>query len=123
VARCENGSDVWVMITSPDGRGAFLQFGAPRGTPMRPGTYEGATRTAFRSATAPGIDVSISGSGCNTTTGRFVVSEADFSTTGEVRRFVVTFEQHCNAMPPALRGELRLTGPFPMPPFQLSCLR
>jgi len=40
-----DGFDFWI-----------LQFGAPRGAPLRPGLYEGATRTAFRNATSPGID-------------------------------------------------------------------
>jgi hypothetical protein len=77
----------------------------------------------FRSATSPKMDISINNTGCNGTTGRFVVSEADFSATGEIRRLVLTFEQPCAGQASALRGELRLTGPFPMPPFPLSCLR
>ena len=83
-------------------------FGAPRGTPLRPGTYVGATRTAFRDATSPGIDVNGTG-GCNQTRGSFVVHEVSVTPTGGVDLFRVTFEQYCDQNPAALRGEIRAT--------------
>jgi hypothetical protein len=97
-------------------------FGAPRGTPLRPGTYERATRTAFRDATSPGIDVSGTG-GCNQTNGRFVVHEVSLTPTGGVQRFWATFEQYCDQNPAALRGEVRATGVPPAGTAISSCLR
>lgn len=86
-----------------------VSFGAPRGTPMRAGTYENASRTAFRDATHPGLDLTVMG-GCNTTQGRFVVHEIDLTADGKVNRFWATFEQYCDNKPAALRGEIRVTG-------------
>lgn len=122
VARCER-SEMVLFITEQDGRFSSMNFGAPAGTPLRPGTYEGAARTAFRAPGQAGIDVGLRGTGCNTISGRFVVQEADFSATGDVRSFRATFEQHCNAQPPAMYGEIRLRGPFQLPPFALTCVR
>jgi len=122
LARCER-DELWVQISSPVDGTSLIQLGAPRGTPMRSGTYEGATRTAFRAPGVPGIDIGINGTGCNTTNGRFVVSELDFGATGQVNKFVATFEQLCQGSPTPVRGELRLTGPFTPPPFSVSCIR
>jgi hypothetical protein len=85
-------------------------FGAPRGMPLRPGIYERATRTAFRDATSPGIDISGTG-GCNNTNGRFTLHEVSVNPTGGVLRFRATFEQYCDQNPAALLGEVRVTDP------------
>lgn len=122
VARCER-DELMVQIDSRVTLHSSIRLSAPRGTPLRPGTYEGATRTAFRGAGEPGLDIGINATGSNTVRGRFVVSEADFGASGEVRRFMATFEQYCGNSTTAVTGELRLTGPFPMPPFPVSCLR
>jgi hypothetical protein len=100
-------SDVMIFVTTGDEFWS-ASFGAPRGTPFRPGTYEQATRTSFRDMTSPGIDVTGTG-GCNTTSGRFVVHEVSLTRTGTVQRFWVTFEQYCDRNPAALRGEVRTT--------------
>jgi hypothetical protein len=121
LARCER-DELWVQIMSRVSSGQLIHLGAPRGTPLRPGTYEGAVRTVSRSGTQPGIDIAINGTGCsNRYAGRFVVTEADFSATGQVRRFVATFEQFCLNSPTPVRGELRLTGT--PAPFAASCIR
>jgi hypothetical protein len=104
-----DGFDFWI-----------LQFGAPRGAPLRPGLYEGATRTAFRNATSPGIDISGSG-GCNQTRGRFTVHDVSMTRTGTVQRFWATFEQYCDQNPAALRGDIRVTA-LTAPNFTASCV-
>jgi len=84
-----------------------LDFAAPRGETLRPGPYEDATRYPFQSPTLPGLSISGDGRGCNTLTGRFHVIEISYSTEGEINRFAVDFEQHCEGGEPALFGSLR----------------
>jgi len=84
-----------------------LQFGSPKSEKFARGEYEGATRTAFRSPTAPGVDVGGDGRGCNTTTGRFLVSDFALNTDGTIARLGIDFEQHCEGAAPALYGSLR----------------
>ena len=80
-------------------------FQAPQGQILLPGkTYTGATRYPFNSGNA-GLDVSGSGRGCNTLTGQFTVHEATYAN-GYLTSFRISFEQHCEGMTPALRGEL-----------------
>ncbi|MDP9403874.1 MAG: thrombospondin type 3 repeat-containing protein [Actinomycetota bacterium] len=84
-----------------------LSFKAPNGAELVPGPYEGATRYPFQSPTSPGLDISGSGRGCNTLTGRFDVLEAVYGSDGSVERFAADFEQHCEGATPALRGSIR----------------
>ena len=85
----------------------ILQFGSPTSQKFGRGEYEGAQRTAFRSPTKPGIDVGGDGRGCNTTTGRFLVSDFALNTDGTIARLAIDFEQHCEGAPPALYGSFR----------------
>jgi hypothetical protein len=121
-AEC-HGSDLEATVVRGSSRWS-LEFGAPRGTPLRPGVYENATRAVFRSGGSPGLDVNGDSSGCNQVFGRFEVTEAVFAADGAVQRFVATFEQRCGPSAPALRGELRLESP-PFVPFPETdaCLR
>jgi hypothetical protein len=84
-----------------------LDFGSPNTRKFGWGEYEGAQRTAFRSPTRPGIDVSGDGAGCNTDTGRFLVSDFALNTDGTIARLAIDFEQHCEGAPPALFGSFR----------------
>lgn len=84
-----------------------LQFGSPINLPLGRGEYEGATRTAFRSPTAPGVDVSGDGHGCNTVAGRFLVSDFALTPNGAIARLAIDFEQHCDGVTPALYGSIR----------------
>jgi hypothetical protein len=119
-----SGSDVMIFVDSETLEFNSLQFGAIRGSPLRPGTYEDATRAVFRDATHPGIDISTSaGRTCGLpASGRFVVHEAEFGADRSVRKFWVTFEQHCASIPAVLRGEIRVTD-LPAPGSTGSCLR
>jgi hypothetical protein len=71
------------------------------------GEFDGAQRTAFRSPTRPGIDVFGDGRGCNTDTGRFLVSDFALNADGTIARLAVDFEQHCEGAAPALYGSFR----------------
>jgi hypothetical protein len=117
VARCERDT-VMVQIDGPGNRDASFRFEPAQGGRLRPGSYDGAMR--FATPTIPALDVAVNGTGCNASSGRFVVSQADFASNGAVRRFVATFEHFCVGRRP-LKGELRLTGPFPLPPFVVTC--
>jgi hypothetical protein len=119
VARCER-EWIMAMITTPLNN-HFIRLAAPLGRPLRPGAYEGAER--FNGPSVPAIDISVNSTGCNTTRGRFVVTEAELGANGQIGRFVATFEEFCAGSPVPIRGEVRLTGPFQLPPFQVSCFR
>ena len=84
-----------------------LQFGSPTSHKFGRGEYEGAQRTAFRSPTRPGIDVSGDGRGCNTDTGRFLVTDFALNSDGTIARLAIDFEQHCEGASPALYGSFR----------------
>jgi hypothetical protein len=85
-----------------------LTFAPVRGSTFRLGTYENATRSAFRDNTSPGLDIGGRSRGCNTLAGRFEILEADFSG-GQVRQFRARFQQHCENRSAALIGEVRFT--------------
>lgn len=93
----------------------YVDIAAPVGQPLAVGSYTGAMRAAFRPAGVPGLDVSGSGRGCNTLTGRFDVTALAFNAYGEVSLFDATFEQHCEGATPALFGRMRLEVPPPTP--------
>lgn len=82
----------------------YGDFAAPPGQQLEAGRrYDGARRYPFNDA-APGLDISGDGRGCNELSGTFTVSRIEFDDAGTLRAFEVTFEQHCEHMPPALRG-------------------
>lgn len=84
-----------------------LFFVPPAGTSLTPGAYEGAARWPFQSPTGPGLSVYGDFRGCNTVTGRFTVLEVEYGPGGEVQRFAVDYEQHCDGHDPALFGSVR----------------
>jgi hypothetical protein len=87
----------------------YLSFQAPKGAPLTVGSYEGATRYPFQSPSEPGLSVWGDGRGCNQLSGRFTVREIDVSSSGQLRRFWATFEQHCERGTAALYGDVRFT--------------
>ena len=84
-----------------------LDFAAPDNVPLRPGDYENAQRFPFQPPGVPGLSV-YGGGGCNTLTGRFVVSKAAYDLSGNVKHVAADFEQHCEGGVPALIGSLRV---------------
>jgi len=101
-------SEVSVFFNTP-GYTQFwtLQFGSPESMKFGSGQYVGAQRTAFRSPTHSGIDVSGDGRGCDGDTGQFLVSNFVLAKDGTVARLAIDFEQHCEGASPALYGSLR----------------
>jgi hypothetical protein len=97
-----------------------LSFAAPAGQQLVPGTYTGAQRVVSRDPGAPGLDVDGHYRSCNTVSGSFTVLDAVYEPSGYVDSFHVVFEQHCEGMAPALRGEVQVTNPPPPPPISAS---
>lgn len=91
-----------------------LSFRAPGGAPLTTGTYLNALRFPFQGDTAPGLDVSGDGRGCNGLTGSFQVLQIEYGPDNTVTAFNATFEQHCEGMEPALRGEIRFNAQVPL---------
>jgi len=104
-----NSSDTaYVSFHTPDfSQFWYLNFGSPTTVKFGRGEFDGAQRTPFRSPTRPGIDVSGDGRGCNTDTGRFLVSDFALNLDGTIARLAIDFEQHCEGATPALYGSLR----------------
>jgi hypothetical protein len=97
-----------ILQVSPIAGGFWMIFlAAPRGQPLVAGTYLNAMRSDFRTGTAPGLDVSGDGRGCNTVTGSFTVYSVEFSS-GSLLHIDAAFEQHCEGGPAALRGAVKI---------------
>ncbi len=77
---------------------------------LEAGVYEGAERYPFQAPGHPGLSISGSGRGCNTLTGKFQVHEHARDATGLVRA-TVSFEQHCEGGPGAVRGCVHFARP------------
>jgi len=88
-----------------------LNFRAPIGAHLTPGTYESTVNWPFVSATKAGLSVSGLGHACDSVGGRFVVTEASYSAGGLVQRFHATFEHRCAPTLPALTGEVNVVSP------------
>ena len=112
------GSDILVTVRPDPVDTTFwsLEFAAPTGQQLVPGTYTGAQRATSRDPGAPGLDVNGDGRGCSRVTGSFTVLDAVYEPSGYVDSFHAVFEQHCDGLAPALRGEVQVTNPPPPPP-------
>jgi hypothetical protein len=85
-----------------------VDMAAPRGQPLLAGTYTKAERSAFRSASAPGLDVGGDSRGCNQLYGSFTVTTMTLGSDGRIVAFAASFEEHCETpTAPALRGTIR----------------
>jgi VCBS repeat-containing protein len=85
----------------------YLDFAAPNNQPLTVGTYTGATRFPFQASNEPGLSVAGDGRGCNMDNGSFTVLEVTYGANGTIDSFDAIFEQHCEGLPPAARGEIR----------------
>jgi len=84
-----------------------LDFAAPNSQLLTVGTYSGAARFPFQASGQAGLSVVGDGRGCNTVTGTFEVLEVTYGVGGTIDAFDAVFEQHCEGVAPALRGEIR----------------
>ena len=101
---------IYVYIQRPSDSAVLwtLFLAAPRGQPLRVGTYENARRALVETTEHPGLDFSGDGRGCNTVTGRFVIHELVVGANDRVDRLFATFEQHCEGAEPALHGQVSI---------------
>jgi len=82
-----------------------LDLAAPRGQPLRTGTYANARRYPFQDS-QPGLSFSGTGRGCNTLTGTFTIREIQLGPDNTLDRLRATFEQHCEGSSAGLHGEI-----------------
>jgi hypothetical protein len=97
---------VYANNIATDGWWWDLDLGSPKGKPLTVGTYEAARRYPFQPDTQPGLSFGGTGRGCNTLTGRFVISELVIGAGDFVDRLTATFEQNCEGVSATLRGRV-----------------
>jgi len=74
------------------------------GIPIGPGYYPDAQRAGTEALGHPGLDVGFDARGCSTVTGNFTITDLTFGPGNSIEHFAASFEQHCEAQPPALFG-------------------
>lgn len=80
------------------------EFQAPGAqTQLQPGSYTELRRYPFHDAAVGGLSWSGEGRGCNTLTGRFTIDHVTYAN-GVLTAIDLSFEQHCEGGPAALRG-------------------
>jgi hypothetical protein len=88
-----------------------LRFAMPTGQPLQPGTYENARRWPGDPG-QPGFEFAGTGSGCSTSTARFVISEVTVGVPGgftrQLDRLRMTFEQTCDRATAPITGEISI---------------
>ena len=85
---------------------SFLYFQVPAEQVMTAGTTYSTRRWPFQQASESGLDVTITGRGCNQSVGEFTVLDVAFAANGDVRRFHATFKQYCELGSVPLQGEI-----------------
>ncbi len=103
-----NNRDIRASVSGQGDRW-YLEFRAPSNGQLGAGQFTNAERAPFVTGKAPGLDINGDGRGCNTLGGRFAIKTLTWTSAGTVAEMDVLFEQHCEGMGPALRGELWIT--------------
>ncbi|MGA2069055.1 MAG: Ig-like domain-containing protein [Thermoguttaceae bacterium] len=91
-----------------------LNFAAPGGAALAPGTYSGAQQYPSEPADAPGIG--ICGGGLllgGQLTGQFTVNDVEYDASGNVLQFDASFEQYAGNATAALTGRIQYHEPAP----------
>lgn len=91
-----------------------VTLAAPRGEQLTTGVYENAARAPFN-GTQPGLSVSSTGRGCNTTKGRFTVYAISADTSGQITSLDAEFTQFCDGGAGALTGTVKYAAPYVVP--------
>lgn len=104
------GTNAYLRV-SVSGKGDwwYLDFRAPSNGHLAVGQFDNAERAPFVTGKAPGLEVDGDGRGCNTLSGRFEIKTLTWTESATVAEIDVVFEQHCEGMAAALRGELWMT--------------
>ena len=109
-----SGTTGHVHVSLNNGAYWSLDFAAPNGSQLVVGnTYANATRYPFQSPTAPGLDVSGDGRGCNVSQGVFVIRDLSLDSQGNISTFAADFQQHCEDGVPKLAGAIRYNSTIP----------
>lgn len=77
--------------------GLDMTFAAPAGQSLKVGNYDGAQRATFAAPPRPGLEIGAVGRACNILTGRFVIREIAFDSTGVLLRLAADAVQYCEA--------------------------
>ena len=115
----DGGNGAHISVNAANGDWWYLDFAAPAGQQLAPGTYSDAIRYPFQSE-GPGLSVSGNGRGCNTLTGSFTVTEITFGPFQYLQSFAASFEQHCEGATSALRGTVHVVNPPAPEPLQIE---
>lgn len=91
-----------------------VTLAAPRGQQLTTGVYENAARAPFNDS-QPGLSVSSTGRGCNTTKGRFTVYAISADTAGRITSLDAEFTQFCDGGAGALTGTVKYAAPYVVP--------
>ena len=91
-----------------------VTLAAPRGEQLSTGVYENVARAPFNDA-QPGLSVSSTGRGCNTTKGRFTVYAISADTAGRITSLDAEFTQFCDGGAGALTGTVKYAAPYVVP--------
>lgn len=100
-----NHSFVSAGVNGDNGDWFSMDFQAPSGDILSPGTTYNAVRYPFNNGGA-GMDIDGNGRGCNTLTGTFTVNSLSVALDGSLRYAQISFVQHCVGATPALHGTL-----------------
>lgn len=84
-----------------------LSFSSANGSPLKVGAYENAKRTPVRGS-SNALEFYFQGRACNQIVGRFDVLAVSSDNLGVISSLAVDFEQHCEGLPDALFGSLRI---------------
>ncbi|MCG6156582.1 tandem-95 repeat protein [Rubinisphaera margarita] len=90
-----NTSDYW-----------SVDFAAPAGETLSPGTYTGATRYPFQDAEDPGLSISGQHRGYNTSVGEFTITQLVTADDGSIENFAATFWQASYEGAPRMTGAI-----------------
>jgi hypothetical protein len=105
------GNETHVRLTTRGDTDWSADFSADAGQALLPGSTFKAARDFPFNGSAPGMDVSGDGRGCNSIDGTFTVQQAEYADNGDVKAFAATFEQHCEGDAPALFGSIAWKAP------------
>lgn len=90
------GTSVAFHIEGPPVTWWDLEFFMPLVSQLKPGTYESAVEFGSPLLLRPKLRVSGDGRACSRINGCFVVLDAAYDLQGNLTRFAVDFEQHCD---------------------------
>lgn len=92
------------------------EFQMPGGAvALAPGSYSALTRYPFQPAGAGGLSWAGEGRGCNMLTGTVTIHAVRYDAAGALAALDMSFEQHCEGGPAALRGRITWDASLPVP--------